>query len=309
LKGTITMIATLGIALLGMFLMQSTKPPNIAGNWSGEGWGQVVLTQTAAGKYAGTYRGTVGKEPGKIQLEWSRIQRRFNGTWREGEDCFGELTIRLADNEIHGARSTDPKSNIDPATPRLADFVWARVEPTTNSAEAKPVKATFGPVVKGLQAAVELQRPEGGFALGKAIRVRFHIRNASNKSIYLAGGSWRQDSRIKVEDEQGQRIPVRHVMYTGETLIQRNLLEPGDSALFHSSSLAFIAEAADVERVGHPVGNYVQVKPGRYTVRYLLHFPDVVEGRPGGPPRYPEDWHGDLETAPVTVDVKAPPRH
>ena len=122
-KGAIAMIATLGIALLGMFLMQATEPPDIAGQWSGEGWGQVVLKQTAPGEYAGTYSDTVGKEPGKIELKWSRIERRFNGTWSEGDDRFGELSIRLADHEIRGALTTDPKSKINPATPRLADLV------------------------------------------------------------------------------------------------------------------------------------------------------------------------------------------
>ena len=103
------MIATLGIGLLGMFAMQATDPPDIAGQWSGEGWGQVVLTQTAPGEYTGTYTDTVGKEkqPGKIDLKWSRIERRFNGTWSEGEDRFGDLSIRLADSEIRGALTTD----------------------------------------------------------------------------------------------------------------------------------------------------------------------------------------------------------
>ena len=130
-KGTAAMIAALGIALLGMFLMQSTEPPDIAGRWSGEGWGQVVLRQTAAGEYAGTYAKTVGKESGKIELKWSRIERRFNGAWHEDGDCFGELSLRSADNQLRGARSTDSKSKIDPATPRLADFLWTRAKPAT----------------------------------------------------------------------------------------------------------------------------------------------------------------------------------
>jgi serine/threonine protein kinase len=136
-KGTIAMIATLGIALLSIFSVQTTEPPDIAGNWSGEGWGQVVLRQTAAGDYAGTYGDTAGKQPGKIELKWSRIERRFNGTWREGEDRFGELSIRLADREIRGGLTTDLKSKINPATPRLADLVWTRIKLTTDRAEAQ----------------------------------------------------------------------------------------------------------------------------------------------------------------------------
>ena len=132
-KGTITMIVTLGSALLGMFLMQSTEPPDIAGRWSGEGWGQVVLAQTAAGEYAGTYSDTVDRGPGKIELRWSRIERRFNGTWSEGEARFGDLSIRLADREIRGALTTDPKSKLNPTTPRLADLTWIKTAKTSDS--------------------------------------------------------------------------------------------------------------------------------------------------------------------------------
>ena len=129
-KGAIAVITSLGIALLGMFLVQATEPPDIAGKWSGEGWGQVVLRETAPGEYAGTYSDTVGKQPGKIELKWSRIECRFNGQWSEGEDRFGELSLRLVDQEIRGALTTDPKSKINPATPQLADLVWKQVEAT-----------------------------------------------------------------------------------------------------------------------------------------------------------------------------------
>jgi len=134
-KGTVIMIATIGTVLLGMLLMQATEPPDIAGQWTGEGWGHVVLKPTAAGQYEGTYSDTVGKQAGKIQLKWSRIERRFNGTWAEGQDRFGELSVRLGDHEIRGALTTDLNAKINPATPRLADLLWTRVEATTSQAE------------------------------------------------------------------------------------------------------------------------------------------------------------------------------
>jgi len=81
------MIATLGVALLGVLLVQATEPPDIAGKWAGEGWGQVHLDRTAAGECAGTYSDTAGKTPGKIQLQWSRIERRFNGDWGEARSA------------------------------------------------------------------------------------------------------------------------------------------------------------------------------------------------------------------------------
>ena len=144
-KGTIAMVSVLGIGLLGMLLAQATAPPDIAGHWSGEDWGQVVLTEIAPGEYAGRYTETVGKGPGKIELKWSRIERRFNGAWSEGQDRFGDLSIRLADREIRGALTTDPKSKINPATPRLADLVWTRVATTTNTAKT----AAGAPAARG----------------------------------------------------------------------------------------------------------------------------------------------------------------
>ena len=98
------MLTFIGISLFAVGVV-STNPPDISGNWQGEDWGQVTLTQTMPGQYTGTYTDTVVKEKGlgMIELKWSRIERRFNGTWREGEDDrFGDLSLRLVDKEIHG---------------------------------------------------------------------------------------------------------------------------------------------------------------------------------------------------------------
>ena len=66
--------------------------------------------------------------------------------------------------------------------------------------------------------------------------------------------------------------------------------------------LAGIVERAgpDAADAKHPVVNYVKAKPGRYTVSYRLRFPQVVEV-----PENTDDWKGELETAPVTIEVKA----
>ena len=121
------MFTGLRIALLGAWILSSSEPPNITGQWSAEGWGTVVLNQRNAGEYSGGYTEFAGKTPGTIQLKWSPTERRFNGTWREGEDRFVVnspsgwwATIFMR------ARTTDPGSQIKPAGPRLADLVWTR---------------------------------------------------------------------------------------------------------------------------------------------------------------------------------------
>jgi len=162
----------------------------------------------------------------------------------------------------------------------------------------------FGPDIDGLQAALELKPAGPTFTLGQPIDVLFHLRNISMKNIFLSGGSWRQDNAdaVIVTDEQGHRIPVQHIWYSGITPIQRALISPHETTVFHSSGLAFLSEDADEKKVTHPVGNYVKIKPGRYTITYHLHFPDIFEGK--APQE--EDWQGDLETDPVTVNIEAP---
>jgi serine/threonine protein kinase/protein involved in polysaccharide export with SLBB domain len=152
LKGVLAMLTLVGISLFAIGVV-STTPPDLSGTWHGDDWGQVTLKQTAPGEYTGTYTDTVAKEkgPGKIDLKWSRIERRFNGAWREGEDDrFGDLSIRLAGDEIRGALTTDEKSKINSATPRLADLVWARAEPTADSAGTKPIQPVLATPLGGI---------------------------------------------------------------------------------------------------------------------------------------------------------------
>lgn len=141
-KGVLAMIGTVSLALLGMVCWQATHPPDIAGTWSSENWGKVALKQTEEGEYKGTYSQAAGEQPGALALNWSRIERRFNGTWNEGKQGkarFGEISLRLVDGKIRGAYTTDRGSKINPATPRLADLLWvkggARQQPSVPSKE------------------------------------------------------------------------------------------------------------------------------------------------------------------------------
>ncbi len=145
--GVIAMITAFGFGLLGMFLWQSTEAPKISGRWTGDEWGQVVLEEKQPGKYAGTYTDTFGDQPGRLQLNWSRVERRFNGTWGEGEDRFGQISVRLIDGEVRGGWTTDKKSKINAATPRLADLLWVRPEKeSVKSVREEPASEAMGTV-------------------------------------------------------------------------------------------------------------------------------------------------------------------
>ncbi len=127
--GALVMIAAFGLGLLGLFLFPSSNPPDISGEWTGEDWGQVELEKKRPGRYEGTYTDTFGEEKGQLQLVWSQSEGRFKGTWREGKDRFGKISLRPVDKEIRGAWTTSKKSGINPGTPSLADLLWVRGDP------------------------------------------------------------------------------------------------------------------------------------------------------------------------------------
>ncbi len=140
-KGIFTMLGTLGTALLGMVLWQGTEAPDISGQWTSDEWGTVVLESKGAGEYDGTFRGSVGSsskgdgsvgrggvttpgvgggvirgstgprtgtgKSGTLRLKWSRLERRFNGTWRTGESAWGFFRKGTTENQGNSSVAMD----------------------------------------------------------------------------------------------------------------------------------------------------------------------------------------------------------
>ncbi len=136
-KGIIAMLGTIGMTLLGMVLMQATEAPDISGQWTSDEWGIVVLEAKGPGEYDGTFRGSTKGQPaagvgsagttpvrnvensattavvmggstgprpgtgksGTLHLKWSRLERRFNGTWRTGENPLGFIRKGTTENQ------------------------------------------------------------------------------------------------------------------------------------------------------------------------------------------------------------------
>ncbi len=64
---------------------------------------------------------------GALRLEWSRLQRRYNGRWKIGDGESGQITLRASDNgTLRGAVSVDPEAQLGPDVPRLLEFAWQR---------------------------------------------------------------------------------------------------------------------------------------------------------------------------------------
>jgi serine/threonine protein kinase/Mg-chelatase subunit ChlD len=132
------LLALAGFGVLGLFglgLVQ-TNPPDIVGDWTGQDeWGQVTIKKDDQGSWKGTFTDTTSEGPGRLALKWSRVSRRFNGTWSEGGDkAFGDLSIRMLNGEIRGAYSLDKKFLSDPEASHLAELHWIRGKVALNIA-------------------------------------------------------------------------------------------------------------------------------------------------------------------------------
>ena len=141
--GIIAMTAALGFGLFAMVFWQTTAPPEIAGKWTGEEWGAVTLTATSPGQYEGSYADPSRHRSGTLQLQWSRVERRFNGTWQEGDGQSGKISIRLVGNEIRGAWTSGRKSRMESGTPRLADLLWVRASNIQTPIESAGIRVTL----------------------------------------------------------------------------------------------------------------------------------------------------------------------
>lgn len=109
-RGVLAMTAFMAAGLIGLAVMQATEPPDIAGTWSGTELGVMELKLEKPGQYSGTYAETHNKKPGELNLTWSRLERRFNGSWKEGADCHGEISIEHVNGELRGGFLTDKSS-------------------------------------------------------------------------------------------------------------------------------------------------------------------------------------------------------
>lgn len=68
---------------------------------------------------------------GTIHLKWSRIERRYSGTWTKGGDPGGKISLRVVENEIRGAWTTNKNSKANRGTPKLGDLTWKRTRDLT----------------------------------------------------------------------------------------------------------------------------------------------------------------------------------
>ena len=172
-----TAVSAAGSILLGVLAWWVTAPADIAGNWAGELWPSVALStvENADGWYSRSFVDDQGRR-GAMQLEWSRLQRRYVERWKIGTGAAGSVTLRTTNGTIRGAISADAESATPSDMPRLRDFQWHR------SNAAVPMDETFESKMADRETlseprAISIESPVKGRILrwGDEIREGIHI--------------------------------------------------------------------------------------------------------------------------------------
>ncbi len=156
--------------------------PDLSGTWQGDDWGTVVLRPANDGGYEGTYSDTFGKDVGRIAVTWSKVSRRYEGTWSEGTFRFGRIALDAPkDGAISGAYTTDPKCEHQPGVPALASLRWSKKQKKDRDQE--PFTA-WGKEVNGLQAG--LGYPPGqkrAYTHGETVTLVVRVRNVGKDKV------------------------------------------------------------------------------------------------------------------------------
>jgi hypothetical protein len=170
-------------------------------------------------------------------------------------------------------------------------FRYKLVQGTGASTAAAMPPLVFGPETAGLQAALEVTP-------GEPFQLRIHIRNASDHGISIDGAQYRQDDECLLADAQNQPVPVTKLMHDIKVGMKGGYYGAGQVAVFESAGLSF----QSIDRAPSSAGYVASARPGRYTLRFRIRLPgDDVPFAAGT-----NAWKGELETAPMTIEVMEP---
>lgn len=171
--GVTLMLSLVMCFAAGLVALEVTEPPNLDGTWQGERWQDVTFSSTpeAPGWYSGRFEDNQGNR-GVLHLEWSRIQRRYNGRWRVGQDQSGPITLRNQDGNLRGAVSFDANSTAEASMPRLRDFSWQRGAAAKNPFEQSSNANSQSSVKRGF----EIYSPKNGIVSHVSDRLKLAAR-------------------------------------------------------------------------------------------------------------------------------------
>jgi biotin carboxyl carrier protein len=105
-----------------------------------------MLLEIQPNKPTPQYRG-LEATTGNLHLKWSRLERRFNGTWRKGKGRSGTISLRLINRDIRGGFTTDVDVQLETGTPLVGDLLWKRSQETDGDSLLKKPGKQIGTVL------------------------------------------------------------------------------------------------------------------------------------------------------------------
>jgi beta-lactamase regulating signal transducer with metallopeptidase domain len=164
----------------------------------------------------------------------------------------------------------------------------------------KPAKLLWGPVKDGLQAAVELRLPLGiapgndppGALPTKAfVSTIFHVKNVSDHTITFVSETARQGDEVTATNEAGETKRLQGAFFTGEPILVRWTLKPGEVAELHALT----------------AGIGLIDAPGKYTLRYRVNFSSLSRNDGKGELGFPkkDDWQQVLVAGDLPLTIRA----
>jgi len=183
--------------------------------------------------------------------------------------------------------------------------------------EARSRELVWGKAENGLRAAVEFRSAattpqgrrdtaSGTFPYGSRLNPLIHVENVSDKAISFWSETWRQDDGITLIEDAGKETPVTHSWYSGWPRIELWTLKPGQTALLSCITLGIAGTDAGAKEFSHPIAPFVVPDPGKYRLRYELHFGRLQRQDNNGKKIIPRegDWVGTVLTGPAPITVR-----
>jgi hypothetical protein len=186
----------------------------------------------------------------------------------------------------------------------------------TGDPKAKALDLVWGKPENGLRAAVEFRNAAGTprakrdtaaaiFPYGARLAPFIHVENVSDREISFWSETWRQDDGVTLIDSDDKETPVNHPWYSGLPRLELFTLRPGQTAILSCLALGIAGNKASADEFTHPITPFVVPEPGKYRLRYEVHFGRIQRQDNAGKKIIPRDgdFTGTLVTgeAPITV--------
>jgi len=164
------------------------------------------------------------------------------------------------------------------------------------------------PATNGLRAACYFEPSKEVYTDGEVVKRRLVFHNSGKEPVLFTVGLGGNDDAWTVVNEQGQKVPLDHVIYFGGVRLMTFRLEPG-----HATEIACMSTGMGAStKAAYPADTAIQAKPGTTCrVRWMLGVAQTTRRENGKSVPVAGIWYGTLTTGEVgfcIVEKAAPSR-